>query len=363
MAVGRIISAKSQLPTLGNVLIAAENNRLRLLATNLEISINFWVGAKVEKEGGLLLPARTLAELVSSLPAEKVDLEATSEILKISCGSFQASLNGLPSGEFPPFPSLPEKTKTSFPLSAFLEAVSQVAFAAAQDEGRPILAGVKWLPGEGEISLASTDGYRLSVKKIPFKTTFLKDSLVIPSRALLEAAHLSQEKGKKDDGEELGIFLAPSENQIVFSLGEVEVASRLIEGEFPDFTKIIPSGFTSRAAIGKEELLRATRVAAVFARDSANIIRWKIDPSADGGKLTLSANSPQVGENISEIEAKIEGEAGEIAFNFRFLLDFLNAVKSEEIIFEMSGPLNPGVFKLSGDDSLLHIIMPVRVQG
>lgn len=359
LTTNRIISSKSQLPILGNILISAENNQLKLSATNLETGINSWVGAKVEEEGGLAIPARTLTELVASLPAGKVSLEAEADLLRISCGGFKASLNGFSAKDFPVVSSSKEGEKLSLSTNSFVEAVSQVVFAAAQDEGRPALAGVKWTSDKEKLTLAATDGYRLSIKKITLKNDLFGEGLILPARALVEAVHIAQEKEKKEEKPEISIFFSPAENQVNFSFQDVEITSRLIEGDFPDFSKIIPQSYSTKVLLDKDAVLKGTRVASVFARDSANIIRWEIKK----GRLTMSANSPQVGENTSEIEVKTDGEEGEIAFNFRFLLDLLNAVKDEEIIFEMSGPLNPGVFKSASDDSFLHIIMPVRVQG
>ena len=356
--VSRLVSTKTQLPALGNILIATEKGRLKLSATDLETGISLWLGAKVEKEGGLTLPARVLTELVASLPAGKIDLEAQEEILHLTCEGYKVTLNGSPAKEFPLPPSSPRKPTFSFSPDFFNEAVAQVAFAAAQDEGRPVLTGVKWVRQDKGVFLVATDGYRLSLKKTPLEPESLAGDLIVPARTLLEVAHAAQGERQEKGEEEITMSLLPGENQASFSFKDMEITTRLIEGEFPDFSKIIPSSFTTKVAIEKEVLLKATRVASIFARDSANIVKWKVEK----GRLTVSANSPQVGENASEIEVKTEGEEGEIAFNFRFLLDFLGAVGSEEIIFEMSGALNPGVFKPSDDDSYLHIIMPVRVQ-
>lgn len=354
----RIISSKTQLPILGNILLATDQNRLRLSATNLETSINFWLGAKNDQEGKITVPAKTLAELIASFPAEKVSLEGKADVLKISCGAHKASLNGLSANEFPPFFISKQKPEFSFPRELFLQAILRTAFAAAQDEGRPVLTGIKWSQDKEGLFLAATDGYRLSLQRTPLVVGKWEKDLIIPARALLETAHIAQEKeGEGKEG--VKIFLAKEENQISFSFDNVEIMTRLIEGEFPDFSKIIPQSFATRVVLDREALLGAMRIAAIFARGSANIVKWKIGK----GKITFLANTPQVGEESSELEAKTEGEEGEIAFNFRYLLDFLNVIKSEEVVFEMSGPLNPGVFKPVGDDSLLHIIMPVRVQG
>lgn len=356
--VGRAVSTKTQLPILGNILIAAEQERLKLSSTNLETGINFWLGAKIEKEGSLTVPARTFIELIASLPADKITLEGNEGVLKIACGKHESVINGLSAKEFPVLPVSSQKNGAPFSRETLKEAISQVAFAAAQDEGRPVLTGVRWAREGGQLVLAATDGYRLSTKKLPAKEGLFEKPLVVSARALLEVAHVALEKTEEDKGE-IKIAILDEENQMGFSFKDVEIVTRLIEGEFPDFSKIIPQGFNLRASMDRESLLKGIKIASIFARDAANIIKWQIKT----GRVILTANSPQVGENSSEIEAKTEGEDVEIAFNFRFLLDFLTSVKGDKIVFETSGPLNPGVFRLEGDDSFLHIIMPVRVQA
>jgi len=361
---GRLISSKTQLPVLSNVLLSTEENRLKIASTNLEMGVVIWVGAKIEKEGSITLPCRILQEYVSSLPADKVDLEVKENIAILNCGQNNASFNGISASEFP---SMPKKEKTifNFPGPFFSKIISQVAFASATDEGRPILTGVFVKSENKTLTFAATDGYRLSVKRIEIdketkekeKKTEVK-SLVIPARSLIEAEKIISDF-QKQEGNIVELGLTKDENQIIFDFPEIELSTRLLEGEFPDFEKIIPTEYTQRVFLEKDELTQAVKIASIFARDSANIVKL----SFSDGKLKISANSPQVGQNTSEIEAKIEGEGGEIAFNFRFLLDFLSSIDSKEIIFEMTGPLNPGVFKVKDDPSLLHIIMPVRLQS
>lgn len=351
----RLITGKAQLPILGNILLATEEGRLRLSATNLEMGINLWLGAKVEKEGKITVPARIFTEFIASLPAEKVELSLSENILKVSCLSFEASFNTLSAAEFPAIPDSLAKPAILLPAEVFSAAVSCVAFAAAQDEGRPTLTGVKWIKGEKSLKMAATDGYRLSVKSLPLAGSLTED-LILPAKSLIEAARIAQDAG---EGEEIKMGVTPESNQAIFAWENAVLATRLIEGQFPSFEKIIPPSFLTRLVLEKETLVKSVKIASLFARDSANVIKWKIEK----GTLQISANSPQVGENVSTLEAKVEGEDNEIAFNSRYLLDFLQAVSADELIFEMTGPLNPGVFKPVGDDSYLHLIMPVRVQG
>lgn len=350
----RIISSRVQLPILSNILLETEEGRLKISATNLETGVSYWLGAKIENEGKTTAPSKILTEFILSLPPDKIELFLEKSSLLVKSGNFSAKFACLPAEEFPPYPKAKEKEILAPPKKDFLEALSQVVFSAAQDEGRPILAGVKIFEEEGLV-LAATDGFRLSVKKISRGRTKLEKPLIIPAKTLTEVARIMIEAKE----EEVGIGQAEEGNQIIFSLKEARIYSRLIEGEFPDFTKIIPSSFTTKAILDKEKFSRAIRLASIFSRGEANIVRLKFEKDS----LTVSANAPQVGENKSVIETGVEGEGGEIAFNFRFLLDFLNSISQEEIIFEMSGPLSPGVLKPVGDESLLHLIMPVRLQG
>lgn len=358
--VSRSVASKAQLPVLNNVLITTDKGRLKLSATNLETGINYWLGAKVEKEGAISIPAKILTEFVSSLPAERVDLEAKESNLSINCGSFKANLMGIPAGEFPAVPTLKDKETILLSSIDLLSSVSQVAFAAAQDEGRPVLTGVLLTIRENKLVLVATDGYRLSFKKMEEtkgveEVKEFKKGLIVPSRTLIE---VTKTIGEQDQERGIGLTITPNSNQVIFSSNEAEVVSRLIEGSFPEFEKIIPEKGTTKVVFETNELTRAVRTASIFARESANIVRFKIGKSG----VVVSANAPQLGDNVVGIEAKVEGEDNKIAFNSRYLLDFLNAVSSEQLNFEMTSPLNPGIFTPVGDKSFLHIIMPVRVQ-
>lgn len=354
----RTISTKAQLPVLANVLLKADKNGLQISATNLETGINIKLGAKVEEEGEITIPAKILTEVISSLPAGKIDLESKENTLKILTNEYEASFNGIPATEFPKLPTYSPEDLFSLPSEKFLESINQVAFAAATDEGRPVLTGVL-IKIEGKtLSLVATDGYRLSLKTIELDTTVKeKTSLILPAKSLMEMARiLSENKDEKEKTVKMGF--TNEQNQVVFVFPEMELFSRLIEGDFPSYEKIIPQNLSTKLVLDKEGFSREVKVVSLFARDSANIIKFNIQKSV----LEMSANSPQIGENKSSLETKLEGEEGEIAFNFRFLQGFLGAVTKPEISLEINGPLNPGAFRGVGDESFLHIIMPVRLQ-
>jgi len=358
--VSRVVSSKAQLPVLNNVLLAADKGRLKLSATNLETGINYWLGAKIEKEGAISVPAKTLTEFISLLPPEKVQLEVKDSTLNIISGSYSANLVGLPASEFPVVPTLKEEKIFSFSSEELLKGISQTIFAASQDEGRPVLTGVLFQLKSEELILVATDGYRLSFKRMKASKSLkevkeFQKGLIIPARVLAEVGKIISGSQQK---EEIGLAITSSSNQIIFATPEAEIVSRLIEGSFPEFEKIIPEKWTTKVILEKEGVLRAVRTASIFARESANIVKFAIRNS----QFVISANAPQVGDNLIELETKQEGEENSIAFNSRFLLDFLNTTDASEISFEMTTSLNPGVFRPVGDSSYFHIIMPVRVQ-
>ena len=358
--VSRVVSSKAQLPILSNILLATDKGRLKLSATNLETGINYWLGAKIEKEGAISVPAKTLTEFVSLLPPEKVQLEVKDSTLNIVSGSYSANLVGLPASEFPVVPSLKEEKTFSFSPEELLKGISQTIFAASQDEGRPVLTGVLFQLKDEDLILVATDGYRLSFRKMKAGKNLkevkeFQRGLIIPARVLGEVEKIISGSQQK---EEISLAITSSSNQIIFVTPEAEIVSRLIEGSFPEFEKIIPEKWTTKVVLEKEGFLRAVRTASIFARESANIVKFKIQNS----KFKISANAPQVGDNLIELEAKQEGEENSIAFNSRFILDFLNSTEANEISFEMTTSLNPGIFRPAGDSSYFHIIMPVRVQ-
>lgn len=356
--VSRFITPSPQLQILSNIKLEAKKGQLILSATNLETGISLKLGAKVEKQGSLTVPAKVTQEFISFLPKDKVVLETKDSSLKVSCRSYQATINGISAVEFPQIPTLKEKSGVLvLKKENFLEAISQVAFAAAIDETRPVLTAVLIRKTKKDFLMVATDGYRLSLKKTNFLLSGSKDKfeeVLISGRILTEIARLFEET----EGE---VFFSPTgeANQVIFKGENWEVVTRLIEGEFPPFEKIIPSDQETEIKLETEELLQAVRTTAIFARDSSNIIRWQIKKP---GILLVSANAPQVGENLITLEGKLEGKPGKIAFNSRFLLDLLNTIKEEEIVFGMTGSTNPGVFILPKDKTFKHVIMPVRVQ-
>lgn len=352
--VGRVIPPRPQLPILQNIRLKATKDGVEMIATNMETTITMWVGGKTKDEGDVCVPARLLTEFVATLPQAAVTLILEDGSLSVSCGTYKAIIPTAPVAEFPQSPEFDQKSGTKTDKKLFIDAVSSVLFAAATDEGRPVLTGIKVKKDEEGIILAATDGYRLSVRHVRAALA-LEEGVVIPAKALSEVVKMCLEE--KDDQELVVSNL--QDKQIGFKIGETALFTRLLSGEYPSFERIVPKNFTTRTLIDKDALLHAAKSAAIFARDNANIIKLLFQDQ----KITVSANAPQTGENTIQVDAKIDGDGGEIAFNSRFLIEYLSNSTEEEVLFEMTGALNPGVFKSPKDEGQFHIIMPVRVSA
>lgn len=356
--VSRFVSPKTQLPVLANILFSTEKGRLNLSATNLEVGISLSVGAKIEKEGSITLPAKELTEYVSYLSPGKIDISLDKkQKVKIISPQTETIFAGLDAKDFPQIPQMDKKKSFSLPTELLSTTVPQIAYAAATDDTRPVLTGIFWHFFDTKLRMVATDGYRLSLKDLTLKTPISlgkKNQLtfLIPGKTLQEITKLvGSEK-------EIKIGLTKDENQVIFQLPDVVLASRLIDGNFPDYERILPTDHKTSILIDKEELIQNLRLTSVFARESANVVKIKIQKDS----LELTANSPQVGQNITRVSAKVEGPSLDIAFNYRFLLDFLNVCRSDVLEIKLTDSLAPGVFADPKDPSFVHIIMPVRLQ-
>jgi DNA polymerase-3 subunit beta len=355
--VSRFVSTKAQLPVLNNILLSTDNGRLKLSATNLELSINYWIGAKIEEEGNITIPSKEITEFVSYLSPGKIDLSLNeNNLLTLSSAKSESSFTTVAAVDFPEFPKLDEKTVFELDLSILNQAISQLAFAAATDDTRPSLTAILCNFFSDHLTLAATDGFRLSYKEIklvnPINLNSDQITFLIPAKSLIEVTKLAKNASK------IKIGLTSDGHQVVFILDDVELISRLIEGEFPDYKRIIPDSFVTKLFLNKDELSQAVKIASVFAKESANVIKLNIKTNS----VDITANAPQVGQNKASIESKVEGETLEIAFNYKFLTDFINVCKSQEILIELNESLTPGCFQDQSDPQFTHIIMPVRLQ-
>jgi len=353
--VSRAVSTRSTLPVLANVLLRTEDAGLKLTATNLEIGITYWVAGKIESDGAITVPARLLTDLVNSLPsAERVDLELGSgELLHLQCGPFATHVKGIDADEFPAIQTAGERPTTRITQKVLRQALEETIFAAATDEARPILTGILARFEGDRVTLAAADNYRIAVKTIPTLDPVPETSVVVPARALAELVRVLAESDEAVD-----VVLAQARNQILFHVEGVDLVSRLIDGQFPNYQQVLPSSHATRAVLEREELLRAVRPAALIASSSANIVKLAIGSNGSSG-VTVTANA-DVGDYTGNVDAAVEGDGTTIAFNARYLADVLTNVDAEQFALELNGPLSPGVFKPVGDSEYVHVVMPVR---
>ncbi|HJS29682.1 MAG TPA: DNA polymerase III subunit beta [Anaerolineales bacterium] len=359
--VSRAVSPRSTLPVLANVLVATDEGRLRLSATNLELGITCWIGAKVEEDGATTVPARTFIDLVNTLSDDKIEMSLTvrTQTLNIRSGTSNTDIKCIDAQEFPQLPATDMAEGVQISAADLKEVIRQVVFSASTDEARPILTGVKMEVDGSQITLAAADGFRLSVRSARLPSPDSQPvSAVIPARALHELARII---GEGD--EVVGMVIPPGRGQVVFHTRDIELVSQLIEGIFPEYEQIIPKSYETRTVLTTSAFLKACRQAEIFARDGSNIARLEIKPSTDMGlgNVQISAQSEQSGSNETFVDATIEGDSVLIAFNVRYLREVLDVITTPDVALETTAPASPGVIRPVGDDSFIHVIMPMHL--
>ncbi|HET9847191.1 MAG TPA: DNA polymerase III subunit beta [Candidatus Dormibacteraeota bacterium] len=353
--VSRAVSSRTTLPILNNVLIQTGDSGLQLTATNLEIGIRQSIPAEVQEEGGVTVPARLLTDFVTGHPDEPLSmtLDRKTQSLAVKSNHFDANIRGIDPADFPPVPAGADGRKVKISPTDLKDAIEQTVIAASSDEGRPVLTGVYVQLNGGKATFAATDGHRLAVKTLPVQADAGDtDTIVIPARALSELSRILK---TGEDGIE--VTVGAQKNQVFFKTRDVELMSRLIEGTYPNYQQVIPGQSTTTVTVKTQDLLFTTKMVSLFSKDAANVIKFK----AEGGKLTLTANTSEVGQNVADVDARIEGQDLQVAFNSKYLLDVLGILGTDEVQLGFTGPLNPGLIKPVGKDDYLYIIMPVRV--
>lgn len=358
--VSRAVSPRSTLPVLANVLIATDEGRLRLSATNLEMGITCWIPARIEQDGSTTVPSRTFSDLVNTLPGDQAQLtlNAQTQSLHVQSGASNNDIKCIDAQEFPPLPVPDMEGAIQLNVVDFKEMIRQVAFAASTDESRPVLMGVLMTVDKDKVTMAAADGFRLSVRKAvlssPAPNPF---NAIIPARALSELARVA------GDGEEMIHMVAPKgRGQVVFRVKDVELVTQLIDGAFPDYQQIIPRSYKSRTLVSTASLLKACKQAEIFAREGSNVARLDIKSANGGsGEVEISATSEETGKNETIVEATVDGSGVLIAFNVKFLREVLEVIKSSNVALETSAANAPGVVRPVGDEDFLHVIMPMHL--
>ncbi len=347
-SVGRVANAKASLPVLNNVLLRTDSNRLLIAATNLEIAITEYIGASVQSNGAITIPARLMSEYVSNLPKGNISLELDGTKLAINAENYHSTIHGMAAEEFPELPDIKEAQTFAVPAAHLKQSINQTILTASRDETRPVLTGVYVHSHEGGLYFAATDGYRLSEKRVMDTAETL--TAIVPAPTLQDVVRVMP-----DDCEEVSILL--DETQIRFLMGDVEITSRLIDGSFPDYRQLIPKDSEISFEVKKDELTRISKVASLFARESGGSVTIKTDTHK--GNMSIHSLASQLGENTSEIPTTPSGD-GQVTLNSRYLIEGLGVVDGPEVSFGFSGKLAPCVLKTKGDTGYQHIIMPLK---
>ncbi|MPZ13230.1 MAG: DNA polymerase III subunit beta [Chloroflexi bacterium] len=368
--VERAVPTKSPLPVLSNVLLQTDERRLKLVANNLEMAISAWVAANVAEEGAVTLPARLLGDFVASLGGGDIQMEIKpgTRTMHLACGRFEANINGIDADDFPAAPAVGDGSRCRIAAKTLRTAITQVVFAAAADETRPVLSGVLVTIDGSELTMAAADGFRLAVRAVSLADPVAeKLTLLAPARTLNELARIIP-----DSEDPVEITATHNRNQVVFQFPASDsgraptllVVGRLIEGQFPDYQRIIPQSYQTRVVVPVSDLLQATKTASVFSRDNSNIVRISATPSGDElvpGRVDVLASSAEMGDNAGQLDGSVEGDAVQIAFNGRYLREALEAVHSGEVALEITSPTSPGLVKPLAGPGHLHVIMPMHV--
>lgn len=364
--VGRAVATRSTLPITANVLLATDRGRLKLAATDLDISISAWIGAKIEDEGATTVPSRLISDFVAQLPSATVtlDVPTNGRQLKLECSRNDSTINAMDAEDFPRIPEIRDGVSITFDPKAVRRAIERVEFAAATDDSRPVLTGVHIKTEGPRLTMAAADGFRLAVADVTLPESPSEAvEVIIPARALRELSRLIGESN-----EPVEMRINPQRTQVLFALTDVEMVSQLIQGTFPNYNQLIPAEYNTRATLDVEEFKREARIAAIFARDGSGIIRLQLSTGEAGqpGQLTISARADEIGDNEGKIDAKIEGDASKIAFNSRYLQDVLNILNGK-VALEMTSPSSQGVFRPVdengvGEPGYVHVVMPMFVQ-
>ncbi len=347
-SVARVANSRNALPILSNVLLKTTQNRLSLSATNLDIAISHYIGAKVSEEGSITVPARLMQDFVSSLPGGVIDLELLETKLKVTTDQYKSTVNGIMADDFPVMPAIEGGTSWTVASSVFKRALQQVIFAASNDESRPVLTGVYLHVTDNQLYLAATDSYRLAEKNLGANKNEI--SLLVPATAMHDLLRIIG-----DDDSELRV--THNDQQVLFQVGDIELVARLVEGKYPPYRKLIPSDFTTEVTLKRADFVNVTKVSSLFARESAGSVTIEVDEAA--GTLSIRSIASQLGENTATANGTVKG-SGSITLNSRYLLDALGALSGDEVTFGFNGKLEPTLLRDPKSPDYVHIVMPLK---
>lgn len=346
--VSRVANSRGTLPILSNVLLKTVDNRLSIAATNLDIAITHYIGSKVAREGAITVPARLMQDFVSSLPAGVIDLTLEDNKLHISTDKYQSIINGVSAEDFPVMPSISDGNQWKIDGKVLKAGLQQVVIAASSDEARPVLTGVFMHSHDGGLYIVATDSYRLAEKRLD--NTKQDISLLVPANALQDLLRILGD-------EDTDVVVTHDDQQVLFKVGDVELVTRLIEGNYPDYRKLIPKSFTSTATLKRSDFINITKVSSLFARESAGSVTINLEEAES--QVSIRSIASQIGENTASATASIKGD-GTITLNSRYVLDALNALNGDEATIGFNGKLEACVISDAKATDYTHVIMPLK---
>ena len=346
--VARVASTRGTLPILANVLVKTVDNRLSIAATNLDIAITHYIGTKVSEEGSITVPARLMQDFITTLPSGVINLETADNRLRITTDKYESTINGITAEDFPVMPDISKGQTWSIPAKTLKSGLQQVIVAASNDEARPVLTGIYLHGHEGKLFAVSTDSYRLAEKSL--MTTKQDVNLLVPASAMQDLLRIL---GDNDDE----VKVTHDDQQVLFKVGDVELVTRLIDGNYPDYRNLIPKDFAVSATLKRSELVNITKVSSLFARESAGSVT--INVSSKDNQVSIRSIASQLGENVSSATAEVRGE-GSITLNSRYLLDALNVISGDMIELAFNGKLDPTILRDPKSPDYLHLVMPLK---
>lgn len=354
---GHLVNKSVNLPILNNLLIEAKEGQIKLLSTNLEIGISTLIRGKIEQQGVFTVDSKLLADYVSLLPKDNVEMELVKDdFLNVKCKNNNTRIKGIPADDFPVIPEIEKKDPFVVSIKELKMAISQVLFAVSNNDTRPEISGVLMAFGDNKLILVGTDSYRLAEKKISASGSSKQMQVIVPLKTLQELLRILSAMKEDSELENLDIYI--SDNQILFVIDGIEMISRLVEGNYPDYKQIIPTDAKTKTEVNTNEFVKIIKTTALFSK--VGIFDIKLEFLPENKSIVVSSNNIQVGESVSELEVGFSGEKNNTTLNYRFLLDGLSNIGSSEITLDVIDNNVPCVMKPKGDDSYLYIIMPIK---
>ncbi|MEI8060934.1 MAG: DNA polymerase III subunit beta [Candidatus Berkelbacteria bacterium] len=351
--VSRIVGTRTTLPVLSNIYLEAKDGQLKLSATDLEIGVTTSIGAKVDEEGALTVPARLISDFIAANSDESLDLESKATTMHLKSARYEANIKGIDSSEYPVLPDISKDSLIDLATGDFTQAISEVVVACATDDTRPVLSGIYFKFEKDFLYLVATDSYRLAEKKISIPGSDVEKEFIVPARTMQEILRIT---AAASGLEKVGI--SATDNQVSFTIGDTQVVSRLIEGSFPNYKQIIPSAFKSAAEIEVKEFSSAIKMASLFARQGGNNVKIRFE----GPEVTITSVADQVGDNISKVPATVSVDSEEITFNAKYIGDILQVLPDKKLVFEVNDRFSAGVIRPEKSKDFVYIIMPLRVE-